>query len=89
MSSGTISSPSSSGSSHSTDTASSARLVLAIATRPPNWIISGSFSYWGAPPDTEIAVAMHTALTTAAIEVAAKAAAQSSGSGTPVVVWRA
>ena len=73
------------GSSHSTDTASSARLVLAMATRPPNWIISGSFSNCGAPPDIEIAVAIDTALSTAAIEVAANAANQSPGPGTPSV----
>ena len=87
MTSGTTRSASSSGSSHSTDTASSARLVFAIATRPPNWIISGSFSYCGAPPDIEIAVAMVSALRTAAHVVAAKAAAQSAGSGTPWVDW--
>ena len=76
---GRTSRASSSGSSHSTDTASSARLVFAIATSPPNWIISGSFSYCGAPPDIEIAVAIVSALRTAAIVVAAKAATQSAG----------
>ena len=35
---------------------------------PPNWIISGSFWNCGAPPDSEIAVAIATALTTVADE---------------------
>ena len=61
--------------------------MLAIATSPPNWIISGSFSYCGAPPDIEIAVAIVNALRTAAHVVAAKAATQSTGSGTPCVDW--
>ena len=56
-----------------------------MATSPPNWIISGSFSNCGAPPDIEIAVAIDTALRTAATSVAAKAATQSDGWGTPWV----
>ncbi len=57
--------------------------MFAIATSPPNWIISGSFSNCGAPPDIEIAVAIETALSTAAVEVAANAATQSDGTGHP------
>ena len=50
-----------SGSIHMIETASRARLVLASATMPPNWIISGSFWNCGAPPDSEIAVAIVSA----------------------------
>ena len=61
---GGTSSHSTDGSSHRSVTASTARLVLASATRPPNWIISGSLRYCGAPPDREITVAMETAANT-------------------------
>ena len=58
--------------------------MLATATSAPNWIISGSFWNCGAPPDSEIAVAIVTAMTTVAMSVAAKAATQSSSVGAPV-----
>ena len=57
------------GSTQMIDTASRARLVFANATMLPNWIISGSFSYCGAPPDKVITVAIVSALTTAAASV--------------------
>ena len=41
--------PTERGSSHRIDTASRARLVLATATRPPNWIISGQLLELGRP----------------------------------------
>ena len=71
------------GSSHRIETASSARLVLAMATRPPNWIISGSFSNCGAPPEIVMTVAIVTALSTVATRVAANAAIQSGRCGAP------
>jgi hypothetical protein len=55
-------------------TASSATLVLATATRAPNWSMSGSFLYCGAPPESVMAVAMFTAPRTVATVVAANAA---------------
>ena len=74
-----------------TVTASSARLVLASATIAPNRIISGSFWNCGAPPDSEIAVAIAKTQTTVAESVAANAAIQSIGPGMPVgaaIAWK-
>ena len=71
------------GSYHRMATARRARLVLAIATRPPNWSISGSLRNWGAPPDSVIAVAMLTAPIALARSIAPKAATQSCGPGRP------
>src|SRR5258705_1848565 len=79
------------GSIHMTDTARSARLVLARATRIPNRSISGSFWYCGAPPDREIAVAIANTETTLATNVAAKAATHSVGPGAPLnrpIAWK-
>ena len=69
------------GSTQMNETASRARLVLAMATRTPNLSISGSFWNWGAPPDRVMTVAMFSAPITDATIVAAKAANQSSGPG--------
>ena len=63
------------------DTASSARLVLESATSPPNWTISGSFRYWGAPPESEMTVAMEKAANTVAESVVANAASASAAPG--------
>jgi len=57
--------------------------VLATATRPPNWIIWGSFWNCGAPPESEIAVAIVTAESTVVVSVAPNAAIQSVGFGAP------
>ena len=84
MPSGIASSDRSSGSRCMITTASSARLVLANATMLPNRTISGSFSNWGAPPDSVITSAIDTLLITAAANVAAKAANQATGSGVTV-----
>ena len=64
---------------HRTAIASSARLVLARATRPPNWIISGSFWNCGAPPDIEIAAAMLVDARTLAASMATKVAIHAAG----------
>ena len=71
---------------HMTDTASSARLVFASATTSPNLSISGSFWNCGAPPDSEIAVAIVSAPITTATSIAAKAASQSTAPGGPANV---
>ena len=71
---------------HMTDTASSARLVFASATTSPNLSISGSFWNCGAPPDSEIAVAIVSAPITTATSIAAKAANQSTAPGGPANV---
>src|SRR5262245_53057954 len=71
------------GSVHRRVSASSARLVFATATRTPNWTISGSFSYCGAPPDTEMTVAIEHADRTAPTVVAAKAPTQLAWVGIP------
>ena len=76
---------------HMTVTASRARLVLASATIAPNRTISGSFWNCGAPPDSEIAVAIAKTHTTLAESVAANAAIQSVGPGMPVgaaIAWK-
>src|SRR6476469_8611134 len=78
-------SQSSTGSSHRIETARSARLVFANATMLPNWTISGSFSYCGAPPEIVITVAMVTALSTVALSVAAYASTHSWGWGAPAM----
>ena len=57
--------------------------MLASATRPPNWIISGSFWYCGAPPDRTMTVAIVNAPMTAPRNVAPNAASQSIGAGGP------
>ena len=67
------------------ETARSARLVLAIATRTPNLSISGSFWNCGAPPESVITVAMLSAPSTEATIVAANAANQSSALGSGAV----
>src|SRR5215210_65780 len=70
------------------ETARRARLVLAAAARPPNWIIWGSFWNCGAPPDNEIAVATHRDDSSVVTNVALKAAIQSAGLGVPALAAR-
>ncbi len=62
-----------------TMTASSARLVLAIATMLLKRSISGSFVNCGAPPDSEMTVATRTAPRAAVAPLDANAATQSRG----------
>ncbi len=57
--------------------------MLASATMLPNWIISGSFWNWGAPPESVMTSAIVTELTTVARIVAVNAAAHSASPGGP------
>ncbi len=57
--------------------------MFASATTSPNLSISGSFWNCGAPPDSEIAVAIVSAPITTATSIAAKAASQSTAPGGP------
>ena len=57
--------------------------MFATATSPPNWIIWGSFWNCGAPPESEIAVAIVSAERTVVDRVAANAASQSAALGVP------
>ena len=59
--------------------------MLANATMLPNWIISGSFSNCGAPPEIVMTVAIVNALITVALRVAANAAIHSWGCGAPLM----
>jgi hypothetical protein len=78
-----MSSHTASGSTHITEMARSARLVLARATIPPNLSISGNFWNCGAPPDSEIAVAIVSAPSRQATSTAVNAAIQSAAPGWP------
>src|SRR5690349_3010304 len=73
---------------HRIETASRARLVLAAAASPPNWTIWGSFWNWGAPPDSEMAVATHRDDRRVVTRVALNAAIRSAALGVPAFAAR-